>query len=109
MSNTYNLNKRITIQKPIKTEGPFQSTGEYEDYIQKLWSDPRFLRGRNFYAARAANIKTDIEFIIRYRDDLDESMRVVYKGKSYEIEGIIPLDNTNSFMSIKAYEIKYDM
>lgn len=101
------MRDRIIIQKKAKQSGPF-SSNEYENFIF-LWSEARFLKGRNFYAARAANIKTDVEFIIRYREDLDEVMRVVYKGKHYEIEGIIPLDNTGSFMSIKAYEIKHDM
>lgn len=104
----YNLRKRITLQKKVESEGPFQPLDEYEDYI-KLWTEPRFLRGRNFYTARAANVKTDVEFIIRYREDLEETMRVVYKGKNYEIEGITPLDSQNAFMMIKAYEIKHDM
>lgn len=108
MMNPGKLRDRITFQKKVEPDGPFQPLDEYEDYIS-LWSEARFLRGRNFYAARAANIKTDVEFVIRYREDLEETMRVVYKGKNYEIEGITPLDNQNSFMIIKAYEIKHDM
>ena len=104
----YNLRKRITLQKKVEPEGPFQPLDEYEDYIT-LWAEPRFLRGRNFYTARAANVKTDVEFVIRHREDLDETMRIKFNNKFYEIEGIIPLDNTNSFMMIKAYEIKHDM
>lgn len=98
----------ITFQKKKKFDGPVAPLDDYEDYIS-LWAESRYLRGRNFYAARAANVKTDVEFIIRYREDLDETMRVVYKGKNYEIEGITPLDSQNAFMMIKAYEIKYDM
>lgn len=104
----YNLRKRITLQKKVEAEGPFQPLDEYEDYIT-LWSEPRFLKGRNFYSARAANVKTDVEFVIRHREDLDATMRVIYKSKRYEIEGITPLDNQNAFMMIKAYEIKHDM
>lgn len=106
--NAGDLNSRIMIQKKVEPDGPFQPLDEYEDYIS-LWSEARFLRGRNFYAARAANIKTDVEFIIRYREDLDETMKVVHNGKNYEIEGITPLDSQNAFMMIKAYEIKHDM
>ncbi|CAK7084199.1 phage head closure protein [Tissierella sp.] len=104
----YNLRNRITIQKKVESTEPFQSLDDYEDHI-KLWSEARFLRGRNFYNARAANVKTDVEFVVRYRTDLKETMRVMYKNRNYEIEGIIPLDNSNSFLMIKAYEIKYDM
>lgn len=108
----YNLRKRITLQNKVEAEGPFQPLDKYEDYVT-LWSEPRFLRGRNFYAARAANVKTDVEFIIRRREDLDEKMRIKLeefgKERYFEIEGITPLDNQNAFMMIKAYEIKHDM
>lgn len=104
----YNLRTKIKLQKKVVVEGPFPPLDEYEDYIS-IWAEPRFLRGRSFYAARAGNVKTDVEFITRSRNDLDETMRVLYEGKSYEIEGIIPLDTTRSFISIKAYEVKRDM
>lgn len=98
----------ITFQSKIEPDGPSQPLDEYEDYIS-LWAESRFLRGRNFYAARAANIKTDVEFIIRYRTDLDEKMRIEFDNKFYEIEGMLPLDNTRSYLLVKAYEIKHDM
>jgi SPP1 family predicted phage head-tail adaptor len=104
----YNPREKITIQKKIDAEGPFQPLDEYEDYVT-IWTEPRFLKGRNFYEARAANVKTDVEFIIRSRNDLDETMRVLYRGKAYNIEGLIPLDALDSLMSIKAYEVKHDM
>ena len=98
----------ITLQKKVDPDGPFQPLDEYEDYIS-IWAESRFLRGRNFYSARAANVKTDVEFIIRYREDLDETMRIESNNKTYEIEGILPLDNTRMYLVIKAYEIKIDM
>lgn len=103
-----NLRDRITLQTKTEVEGPFQPLDEYEDYTS-VWAESRFLRGRNFYAARAANVKTDVEFIIRYREDLDETMRIESNNKTYEIEGILPLDNNRMYLTIKAYEIKRDM
>ena len=97
----------ITFQKKAKPTGPI-ATEEYEDYIS-LWAESRYLRGRNLYAAKAANVKTDVEFIIRYREDLDEKMRIKFNNKFYEIEGLLPLDNNRMYMTIRAYEIKHDM
>lgn len=98
----------ITFQNKVESTGPFPPLDDYEDYIS-VWGESRYLRGRNLYAARAANVKTDVEWKIRYREDLDETMRIKYNKKYYEIEGILPLDNNRMFMIIKAYEIKYDM
>ena len=112
--NPGRLKDRITFQKKKKQEGPVTNLDDYEDYIS-LWSEARFLRGGSFYAARAANLKTEIEFIIRYRTDLDEKMRIKYippfstHDKFYEIEGILPLDNNRMYMIIKAYEIKHNI
>lgn len=104
----------ITFQNKVKVDGPFQSLDEYEDHVG-LWAESRFLRGRNFYSARAANIKTDVEFIIRYRTDLCETMRikvakdgVTDEYRYYNIEGILPLDNNRLYLTIKANEIKHD-
>ena len=98
----------LTFQTKAEPEGPFNPLDEYEDYVS-LWAETRFLRGKNFYAARAANVKTDVEWKIRYRADLDETMRIKFNGKFYNIEGILPLDNDRMYMLIKAYEIKRDM
>lgn len=106
--NPGKLRDRIKLQTPKKQSGPFPPLDDYDDYIS-IWAEARFLRGRNFYAAKAANVKTDVEFIIRHCEGLDETMRVVHDGKNYEIEGITPMDNTRSYMTIRAYEIKHDM
>ena len=98
----------ITFQKKVEPTGPILPLDEYEDYISS-WAESRFLRGKNFYAARAANIKTDVEFIIRYRTDLDETMRIKFDNEFYNIEGILPLDNNRMYLIIKAYNIKHDM
>ena len=98
----------ITFQNKVEHDGPIQPLDEYEDYIS-LWAESRWLRGRNFYSARAANVKTDVEFIIRYREDLDETMRIKIDDRYFNIEGILPLDNNRMYLTIKAYEIKRDM
>lgn len=103
-----NLRDRITLQSKVEATGPFQPLDEYEDY-ETIWAECKFLRGRNFYAAKAANVKTNVEFIIRHRTDIDETMRIKYNDKFYEIEGIIPLDSNMMYISLNAYELKHDM
>ena len=102
------FDSHITFQVKKKQEGPVLTLDDYEDYTS-VWAESRFLRGRNFYAARAANVKTDVEFIIRYRTDLEENMRIKFDDRFYEIEGILPLDNNRMYLVVKAYEIKRDM
>lgn len=98
----------LTFQKKKEQQGPVTNLDDYEDCVS-LWGETRFLRGKNFYAARAANVKTDVEWKIRYRTDLDETMRVEFNNKFYNIEAILPLDNNRMYLLVKAYEIKHDM
>lgn len=99
----------ITFQKKAEQTGPIPPLDDYEDY-DSIWAESRYLRGRNLYSARAANVKTDVEFIIRHRTDLDETMRIrIGDNRLYEIEGILPLDNNSrEYLIVKAYEIKHD-
>ena len=112
MINPGELNKRIIFQKKIEDEGPFQSLDDNEDYV-KVWSKVTYLRGRNLYAARAANIKTDAEFLIRRRKDLDEKMRIKFTengtDRYFGIEGIVPYEKDRMFLTVTAHEVKYDM
>lgn len=98
----------ITFQKKIEATGPILPLDKYEDH-DSLWAESRYLRGKNLYAAKAANVKTEVEWKIRYREDLDETMRIKYNNKFYDIEGILPLDQDKLFLIVKAYEIKHDM
>jgi len=103
------LRDRITFQKKKKQDGPvIKMDNDYEDY-DTVWSEVRYLRGRNFYTARAANIKTDVEFIVRHRTDLDETMRIRCNNEIYNIDGILPLDNRKMYLIIKAHNVKYDL
>lgn len=105
---------QLIIQRKADHDGPFPPLDNYEDYIT-IWAESRYLRGRNFYAARASNVKTDVEWKIRYRNDIDETMRIKVRKPGlndfnyYKIEGLLPLDQERLFLTIKAYETKIDM
>ena len=106
--NPGEMRDRITLRVKTVQTGPIMILDDYEDY-KTIWAKAKYLSGRNFYAARAANIKTDVEFIIRYRTDLDETMRIKFNNEFYNIEGILPLDNSKTYLVVKAYNIKHDM
>lgn len=98
----------ITFQKKIPPQGGKLDLDAYEYYVD-AWVETRYLKGRNLYAARAANIKTDLEFIIRHREDIDETMRIKHNNKLYNIDGILPLENERLYMVIRAHEIQNNM
>lgn len=102
-----NLRERITFQIKNETTGPIINFESYTDY-KTLWAEARFLRGRNYYADRATNVKTEVEFIIRYTKDIDKSMRIKYNEQYYNIEGIVPLENNKMYLIVRAYSAEHD-
>jgi SPP1 family predicted phage head-tail adaptor len=85
------LNKRVTIVRP-------PSDDDVDDYGQTLdtwitvattWAAIEPLRGREYFAARAEHADVTTRIRIRYRDNIDRTMRVRYASTEFEIGHII--------------------
>ncbi|WP_152692335.1 phage head closure protein, partial [Citrobacter freundii] len=42
----------------------------------------------------AANVKVTARITIRFRDDIQEKDRILFRGKIYSVEGILPDPNS---------------
>ena len=100
------LNAKITVQKKIISE--LIDFGDYEDYIV-ISAETKFTRSRFMSQARSENTKKFITFVIRSRDDLDETMRIIYNDEPWEIESIIPITNERLYTQIECYRIMNDI
>lgn len=92
------LRHRLTIQRLENIE---DSSGEVQDSngdliqewvnVATVWGAIEPLSGREFIAAQAEQSKVVARITIRYRNDIDASMRIfhAYKDTYYNIEGIL--------------------
>ncbi len=87
---------RITIQKLTsgRDEDGYPLPEQWTDYVQ-LWAKVTHLSGKDLIAAQASQSKVIARLKIRYREDIDTTMRVIYKGRAYAIDSQ-PLEDTNS-------------
>jgi len=85
------LRNRITIQEKST------SRNEYHDEVvswvdigtdPQVWASIEPLQGREFYDARREGSEQPVRIRMRYRDDLDTTMRIVYGLHIYDIESI---------------------
>lgn len=86
-----NLRHRITIEKPGLTQDPV--TGEMNpgwELVAKVWAEKRPSSAREFKQSQAGQSEITGEFQIRYREDVDATMRILHRGKIYNIEGALP-------------------
>ena len=76
---------RIKIQKFTKTYDEYNYPTETWVDHASLWAKITHLSGKDMLAAQAAQSETVARLKIRYREDIDTTMRVIHKGRIYAI------------------------
>ena len=86
------LRHRITIESKIT-----EQDSEYGDQVIERWEvwarvmarvEP--LSARDLVAAQGAKSQVTARILTRYREGLNATMRVVYRGTVYSIHGVLP-------------------
>ena len=99
------LKHRITLQlfTTVVNENGF----EVETWLdfKTLWAAVTNLHGREYFAAAVVKAENTVKFTIRYVEGIDESMRILFKGKQYNISSVDNIKYANKFIEIKAMEV----
>lgn len=93
------LRHPVEIQGKTLTQDPY--TGEISEgwgVIGQEWASIVGVSGREFIAASAEQSETTYRVTLRYRPDLDASMRLESDGVTYGIKAVLP-DNKRRFMT----------
>ena len=84
------LRHRVTIQKQVKTQDAL--TGEmvvsWAD-LKQAWASLEPLSVREFIASQTTQSKVTARVTMRYDAEVNASMRIIYRGKIYNIEGVL--------------------
>lgn len=90
------LNRKITFQALTVSQDPI--TGE----ITEIWTDHvavfakvEPLVGREFFAAAAVQAEGTVKFTMRYRGDLEPTMRIAFDGDLFNITSIQNIRSAN--------------
>lgn len=91
------LRHRIEIQHKVALRDPV--TGEFGEaswqLFAKVWAQVTPLSAKDLLAAQAAQSEATARMVIRYRSGVLPTMRIVYRGGVYSIEGS-PLEDPKS-------------
>ena len=100
------LKHRITLQilETLTSENGF----EIETWLdfKDLWAAVTNLHGREYFEAAAVQAENTVKFTIRYTDEIETTMRILFKGKPYNITSIDNIKYANKFIEIKAMEVE---
>lgn len=84
------LRHYVEVQAKSREQDPH--TGEMVDSwvaFANVWAKFNLMSGREFIASSAEQSEVRGQVVIRYRDDIDATMRVAYRGKNYTIQAVI--------------------
>lgn len=106
MINIGQLDKRIAIQEltKVKDEDGYK-TEKWVDVKSKLPAMVIELTGKEFVESRREVSEYTVRFVIRYRTGLNNKMRIVYDGREFNIQQIIPDRNRKQTMTIVGIEV----
>lgn len=96
------LKHRITLQ--VLETAANDNGFELETWtdFKDLWAAITNLNGREYFAAAAVQAENTVKFTIRYTDEIDATMRIIFKEKQYNITSIDNIKYANKFIEIKA-------
>ena len=92
---------RIKVQKLTsgRDEDGYPIPEQWVDFMP-LWAKVTHLSGKDLIAAQASNSKVVARVKIRYREDINTTMRVIYKGKTYAIDSQALEDTNTGYESV---------
>lgn len=84
------LRHRVQIQ--VKQRVPDGGGGWSHEWVtvRTVWAHVEPLSAREFVAAQAVHSEVTTRITIRYRDDITPDMRILHRGKIYNIRGVLP-------------------
>ncbi|WP_373181214.1 phage head closure protein [Clostridium butyricum] len=100
-----NLKHRVTFQRftTVANDNGFEEEAWVDFKI--VWAAISNLHGREYFEAAAVQAEKTVKFIIRFIKDIDESMRIKFRDKQYNITSIDNIKYANKFIEIKAMEV----
>lgn len=88
------MNERITIQAPpTGKDAAGQVVGDWADVAPNIWAGVKFQTGAEVLRGGLPVSTVRISAMVRERSDIDNTMRLVHKGKHYDIKSVLPSDD----------------
>jgi len=94
------LRHRITIQsRQLIDNSILEKVEQWSDYVT-VWASVEPVTGNQFYAAKQLTSGVDGKIIMRYRDGILPTMRVLYDGRILTIVSLLTVGERNREIQI---------
>lgn len=83
------LRHRVALQEFAETINSFGEREKYWAHVASVWAEVAPLSAKEFIAAQQGQSEISARITIRYRPDVKPEMRIVFRGKYYNIQGVL--------------------
>jgi SPP1 family predicted phage head-tail adaptor len=94
------LDRRITIQTFSETTDNFGQEVKSFSTLASVWANVVEKVGSEGEDGEMIAATKKVEFVIRYRTDVNEEMRISYNSNTYKIQAIQSADARKAFLKI---------
>ena len=94
------MDRRITIQTFTTTTDDFGEVVKSFTTLAEVWAKVEEKRGNEGDDGNQIVATKRVEFLIRYRSDINEQMQIQYNNETYKIEAILNADSRKAFQKI---------
>lgn len=84
------LRHRVTIQKQVQSRTPEGDVKIAWVNHAEVWAEVAPVSVREFIAGQSQQSQVTARIVVRYRDDLDATMRILHRGRIYNPQGWLP-------------------
>lgn len=99
------LSKRIEIQKQSSEKDEYGELVPGWIAFKNVWAEVRPVTGKSFFSAQQINSEITHQVIIRYTEGVKPSMRIIYKGREFEILYVMNYNEANEAIQMLCKEL----
>lgn len=95
---------RITFMHLIESMNEVGDDILIEEPFKTVWASMEPLKGREYIEAQKIQPEITYRIIIRYVEGITPDMTIEFKGRKFNIQSILNVDERNKFLEIYAVE-----
>lgn len=88
MPSPYKMDRRITIEQNTPTTGASGEQVPSWSTLATVWAQVLPVKAMERWTSQQMQVQIDAKFRIRYRSDVTAQHRIVFEGRTYDIQGV---------------------
>jgi SPP1 family predicted phage head-tail adaptor len=101
------LKHRVVIQSFTTTQSQSGQVSRTYNTLATVWAKVTPTTGREYYQSDRINAEVTHQVTIRYRDDVKPDMRIIHRGRTFEIESVIDRREAITLLDLLCKEVVY--